>query len=100
MTSPQNNPNAVLALAQYAYTRLEPLFAQAKTVYPELEWTIQLTFADAASKFSNTSHLNVYNVGTPEFYSSSHRLTDMEDVDDYAAQLADDVANITAEVTA
>ena len=97
VTSSQNNPNAVLALAQYAYTRLEPLFAQAKAVYPELQWTIQMTFADEASAYSDTSHLAIYALGTPiEFYEPSYRLTDMESVDAYAAQVAEAVKAVTA----
>lgn len=89
-------PNAVIALAQYAYTRLEPLFAQAKAVYPELQWTIQLTFADEKSIHSNTSHLTIYTLGTPtEFYDPSYHLTDMEAVDAYTAQVANAVASLT-----
>lgn len=89
-------PNAVLALAQYAYTRLEPLFAQAKAVYPELQWTIQLTFADEKSIHSNTSHLTIYTLGTPvEFSDPSYHLTNMEAVDAYAAQVANSVAALT-----
>jgi hypothetical protein len=92
-------PNAVLALAQYAHTRLEPLFAQAKQVYPELQWTIKLTFADAASKYSDVSHLSVYTLGTTtEFYAStsSYVLTDMETIDAYTAQVAEAVRAVTA----
>ena len=91
--------HAVPALAQYAYTRLEPLFAQAKAVYPELQWTIKLTFADADSKYSDISHLSVYTLGTTtEFYAStsSYVLTDMETIDAYTSQVADAVKAVTA----
>lgn len=98
MTTPHDTkPDAILALAQYAYTRLAPLYATAKETYPELQWTIQATFADEASIHSNTSHLTVYTLGTPaEFYDPSYHLTSMVAVDEYAARVADDVAKLVA----
>lgn len=96
MINPQTTkPNAVLALAQYAYTRLEPLFAEAKATYPALQWTLQLTFANEESMYSTSTHLTAYALGTPtEFGNTSFHLTSMEEVDAYAAQLAADVASL------
>jgi hypothetical protein len=102
MNSTQSTkPNAVLALAQYAYTRVEPLFAQAKAVEPSIQFEISMIFADENSAHSEESHLRVYSHWTRRgMFQHSDWLQSMDDVDLFTSKLADDVANITAEVTA
>lgn len=93
--SQSTKPNAVLALAQYAYTRVEPLFAQAKTIEPSVQFSIELVFADDDSAYANESHVRIYSHWKrTRMFQWSDWLQSMEDVDRYAAKLADDVANL------
>jgi hypothetical protein len=102
MTSTQGTkPNTILALAQYAYTRVAPLFAQAKTVDPSIQFKIELDFADTDSVIYKDNHLHISAHWSRDgMFQWSRFLRTMEDVDAYAAALADDVANLTAEVAA
>jgi len=102
MNSTQSTkPNAVLALAQYAYTRVEPLFAQAKALDPSIHFEISMIFADQESWIHHECHVKVWaHWSRPGMFQHSNWLQTMEDVDTYAAQLADDVANLAAEVAA
>ena len=94
MTTPKNNPNDTFWLARYAHTQLAPLFEQAKTIEPSLMFAIQLTFADAESAYHG-DHVSVYahwdRKGMFQ-YSMWHRTK--EDVDQFAAKVAADVANL------
>lgn len=86
-----------LALAHYAHTRLEPLFARAKAVVPTIQFTIEATYADAESVHSKTSHLTVYSHwGRHGMFQQSGWLEDMPDVDRFAAKVADDVEQLEA----
>ena len=97
----RTKPNAVLALAQYAYTRVEPLFAQAKQVYPSIHFEISMIFADQDSWIHHECHVKVWaHWSGPGMFQHSDWLQSMDDVDLFTSKLADDVANITAEVTA
>ena len=97
MTISQNNPNAVLALAQYAYTRVAPLFAQAKTIDPSIHFEISMVFADQESWIHHECHVKVWaHWSGPGMFQHSDWLQTMEDVDAYAAALADDVAALQA----
>jgi len=100
-TTHDTKPNAVLALAQYAYTRVEPLFAQAKAVEPSIQFDIDLVFADERSVYHKEAHLQVSSHWNRDgmFQMSSH-LQSMADVDLFASNLTDDVANLADEVTA
>jgi len=92
-----SNPNTILALAQYAYTRVAPLFAQAKTVDPSIQFRLELNFADEASIIYKDNHLHVSSHWSRDgMFQWSRSLRTMEDVDAYAAALADDVATIQA----
>jgi rRNA pseudouridine-1189 N-methylase Emg1 (Nep1/Mra1 family) len=94
-------PNAVLALAQYAYTRVEPLFAQAKAVEPSIQFDIDLVFADKDSVYNHESHLRVYSHWNRDgMFQHSGWIESMDDVDLFASKLADDVANLADEVAA
>jgi hypothetical protein len=96
-TTHDTKPNAVLALAQYAYTRVAPLFAQAKTIDPSIQFKLELNFADEASIIYKDDHLHVSSHWSRDgMFQWSRSLRTMEDVDAYAAQLADDVATIQA----
>lgn len=88
----QQTPNAVLALAQYTYTRVEPLFAKAKKIEPSIQFDLNLIFADENSVYQHESHIKVYSHwGRDGMFQSSDWLQTMEEVDKYAAELAADV---------
>lgn len=88
-------PNAVLALAQYTYTRVEPLFAKAKQVEPSLEFAIELSFADEASVHLHESSIFVKAWWKrADMFQQSYPIRSMDDVDRFAAKVAADVANL------
>ena len=94
-------PSAVLALAQYAYTRLEPSFARAKEVEPSIQFAIELNFADEDSVFYKGSHLHVLaHWARDGMFAQSTAMYSMEDVDRFAAKVADDAATLTMAVAA
>jgi len=102
MNTPQTTkPNAVLALAHYAYTRLEPSFAKAKEVEPSIQFDIELNFADEDSVFYKGSHLRVNaHWARDGMFVQSPALYSMEDVDRIAAQVASDAEALTVAVAA
>jgi hypothetical protein len=93
--------NRVLALAQYAYTRLEPLFARAKEVEPSIMFTIELVFADEESAYARESHLliNAHWIRKGMFQHSD-QLQTQPDVDQFAAKVFEAVEALTAGVAA
>jgi hypothetical protein len=97
MTLSQNNPDAIIALAQYAYTRVAPLFAQAKVIDPSIQFKLELNFADKDSVIFKDNHLHILSHWSRDgMFQYSRFLRTMEDVDAYAAHLAEDVATIQA----
>jgi hypothetical protein len=94
MTSLQaTKPNAVLALAQYTYTRTEPLFAQAKKIEPSIEFSIDMSFADESSVHLHESSIFVKAWWKRDsMFQQSSPLRSTDDVDQFAAKLAADVA--------
>lgn len=88
----------VLALAQYAHTRIEPLFARVKAVEPSLQFAIEANFADEDSCLDKESSVRVfaYWARSGMFQLSDH-LRSMADVDKFAAKVESDVAELEAE---
>ncbi|WP_028265914.1 hypothetical protein [Arthrobacter sp. MA-N2] len=87
----------VLALAQYAHTRLEPLFARAKAVDKSIMFSIEAVFADEDSVFHSGSYLKVWaHWSRGDVFQNSPHLESMPDVDKFAAQVEADVVKLEA----
>jgi len=87
----------VLALAQYAHTRLEPLFARAKAVEPSIMFSIEAWFADEDSSIYKTSHVQVWAHWDREnVFQHSPHLESMPDVDRFTAKVEADVVDLEA----
>jgi len=95
MTSTKNSSHDIFWLARYAHNTLAPVFAQAKTVEPSLQFQIKITFADEDSKFSKENHITVASHwGRDGMFQLSSWLRTKADVDRFAAKSAGDVANL------
>jgi hypothetical protein len=101
MVPTQSNPNDTFWLARYTHNQLAPHFAAAKAIEPSLSFHIEITFADEDSKFGNENYLSVASHWNRDgMFQHSSWLRTKADVDQFAAKVAADVANLKATVPA
>lgn len=91
MTTP--TAHDIFWLARYAHNTLNPLFEQAKSIEPSIQWSTDITFGHEAAVYAKQIKMTVSSHwGRDNMFQMTGWLVTKADVDQFAAKLAKDVA--------